>query len=214
MRLGKLIIAVIIMALLGMLLGVFTAWSPVLDQYIAAMAYDESANRFYGEVHLWCRIIYFSIPFITGAFILGSLGLLVSGRKKIALIILLSLLLGPGLLVNAAFKDHWGRPRPYQVLRDGKVYAPVWQHDFNQVNDNSFPSGHASIGFFLGVPFLAYKRRKTAIIVGLIGGGLIGVVRIIQGGHYLSDVVFCGFFVWLAAELVVYMVNKTIREVV
>src|SRR5215472_17500693 len=36
-----------------------------------------------------------------------------SGRKMIFLI--LTIAIGPGLIVNLGLKDHWGRPRPYQT---------------------------------------------------------------------------------------------------
>ena len=131
--------------------------------------------------------------------------------KKAMSIILLSLLLGPGLLVNYVFKNHWGRPRPYQVIRDGKEFSPVWKHNFSQPKDNSFPSGHASIGFFLGVPFLAFGYRKRGILISFIGGSLVGLVRILQGGHYLSDIVFCGILVWIVSEAATYLVNKVMK---
>ncbi|MBP9743359.1 MAG: phosphatase PAP2 family protein [Burkholderiales bacterium] len=186
----------------------FVIVSPGIDQYFAAMTYNADRGKFYGELHLWCRIVYYSIPAITALLVAISVGMLFTRLKKVALIILLSLALGPGLVINVVFKDHWGRPRPYQVIRDGETFLPVWQPNFNQINDNSFPCGHASIGFFLGVPFLACGQRKRGLIIGLIAGGFVGVVRMLQGGHYLSDVVFCGIFVWMAAYLVIYWVNK------
>jgi hypothetical protein len=39
--------------------------------------------------------------------------------RMYGLFILLSVILGPGLLVNLVFKDHWGRPRPRQVVALG-----------------------------------------------------------------------------------------------
>ncbi len=120
----------------------------------------------------------------------------------------LALILGPGLIVNVIFKDHWGRPRPYQVLRDGKEFLPFWQPNFSAPKDNSFPSGHTAIGFFIGVPFLFLRKRKTAVALSLIGGTIVGTVRILQGGHYPSDVIFAGLFVWLIAIVVVYIVPR------
>ena len=41
----------------------------------------------------------------------------VPGRAAVFLV--LSLLLGPGLLVNVILKDNWGRPRPGSVVEFG-----------------------------------------------------------------------------------------------
>ena len=198
---------------------IFTLYSPEIDPRVARISFDATLGKFYGEVHLWCKIIYFSVPVLTGILIVVSLWLLFTKNRKIhgtstkraALIIFVSLALGPGLVVNTVFKDHWGRPRPYQVIRDGKTFSPVWKSNFRAPENNSFPCGHASIGFFLGVPFLAFGFRRRGLVVSLIGGAGIGAVRMLQGGHYLSDVIYCGIIVWLIAELVTFCINRNTR---
>lgn len=203
-------------------LVIFIIFSPNIDQYLALASYTESTKTFYGERALWCKIIYHAVPVITATLILMPLIWFIIQRHNIqmrksiirfGLIVYLALSFGPGVLVNVVFKDHWGRPRPYQVLRDGKEYSPFWQPHFSSHKDNSFPGGHASIGFFLGVPFLALGRRKTAVTVSLISGVVVGGVRILQGGHYFSDVVFSGIFVWLTATFVIYGISKLYGKV-
>ena len=108
-------------------------------------------------------------------------------------------------------KDNWGRPRPYQVLRDNEEFRPMYSPNFGDSADNSFPCGHATIGFFIGVPFLVCGRRRRGLAVSIIGGGFIGFIRILQGGHYLTDVIFSGIIIWLSAELVVYMYDKFVK---
>lgn len=213
----------IIKMLTGLILITFlliiTVYSPEIDPKIAIMPFNSTLGKFYGEVHLWCKIVYFSVPVLTGLLIVVSLWLLFAKNKKIhgtstrraALIIFISLALGPGLMVNTILKDNWGRPRPYQVIRDGKTFAPVWKSNFKAPENNSFPCGHASIGFFLGVPFLAFGFRRRGLVISLIGGAGIGAVRMLQGGHYLSDVIYCGIIVWLIAELVTFCVNRNMR---
>jgi lipid A 4'-phosphatase len=199
------------------ILTVFVIYSARIDEYLASLTYDYSTREFYGEIHLWCKVIYYSIPVITVFLILIPLIQIFKDRsnsqniRKSAIIILFSLLLGPGLIVNTIFKDHWGRPRPYQVLRDGKPFAPVYEPHWGNSKDNSFPCGHASVGFFIGVPLLALRRRRAAIIVSVGFGSIVGVVRMLQGGHYLSDVVFCAIFVLLSAELVNFIVNRLMK---
>ncbi len=199
--------------LIIVMLGLFIFYSPIIDKFISKLPYNPLTTRFYGEVSMWCTIVYFTVPCITVAIIILSLlGLLFSKKttspykiRRGAIIILLSLAIGPGLVVNLLFKDGWGRPRPYQVIRDHQNFQAVWQPNFHAPMNNSFPGGHASIGFFLGVPFLAFGYRRKGLIVSAAAGSIVSVVRILQGGHYLSDVFFSAVFVWLTAEAVIYV---------
>ena len=195
--------------------------SPGVDRYVSVIPYDQIGNRFYGENDQWSKVIYHLVPWITVFMVLFPISLLVWSKikhderqfrqaKRFSIIVLLSLILGPGLLVNTIFKSNWGRARPYQVLRDGKIFTPVWQANFRLKNQHSFSSGHAAIGFFLGVPLLALGKKRVAVILSVAGGLIVGGVRILQGGHYLTDVLFSGIFVWLVAWLVIYFTDKWI----
>jgi lipid A 4'-phosphatase len=188
-----------------------------LDEYIAHLPYNLATRTFYGDMAPWCGFVYKLVPAIVIAIIVTALFALIIRNKlpsyaatikKVALVTLLSLAIGPGLIANSLLKDNWGRPRPYQVLRDGKKFKPFYQPNFANSQDNSFPSGHATIGFFLGVPLLAMGRRKLGMLVSLAGGFVVGLVRILQGGHYLSDVVFSGIIIWGVGEIVLYCYNK------
>jgi membrane-associated PAP2 superfamily phosphatase len=67
----------------------------------------------------------------------------------------------------------------------------------------SFPSGHASMGFYLMAPaFLLFHRRRLAhsfVLVGLAGGLALGITRILQGAHFPSDVLWSAGFVYLSS---------------
>jgi lipid A 4'-phosphatase len=200
---------------------IFIILLPKIDQYLASLSYTPATRTFYGERALWCKVVYYFIPVIVVSLILMPLIWLFMVRNdsekyktvvKFSQIVYLALILGPGLVVNVVFKEHWGRPRPYQVLRDGKQYAPFWQPHFSDKENNSFPGGHASIGFFLGIPLLALRRKKLAVIFSLLGGALVGSVRILQGGHYFSDVIFSGIFVWLTGMLVIYTLERLWKD--
>ena len=126
-------------------------------------------------------------------------------HRGLAMFLALVMAIGPGLIVNAVFKENFGRPRPRDVQQfDGpREFLPVWQPDFSQ-KEKSFPSGHASMGFYwlcLGV-YLWERDRKWRWIMlgcGLLYGGLMGFGRIAQGGHWLSDVLWSAGFVYLTA---------------
>jgi lipid A 4'-phosphatase len=119
-------------------------------------------------------------------------------RRACALIVL-AIMLGPGLLVNGVLKPLWGRPRPAQVDLFGgsRPYQPWWQPG-NIGGGRSFPSGHAAMGYVLVLGTCLVPRRRSAWLRGLVLGGalaygsLLGATRIIQGGHFLSDVLWSG----------------------
>ncbi len=129
----------------------------------------------------------------------------IAAYRKVALYGVLVMLLGPGLVVNGIFKDLWGRPRPRNVQEFGgdQTYLKVWQKGVSG-QGRSFPSGHASVGYFLMTPFFVLRKRAhrwavAFLALGIGSGLLIGLARMIQGGHFASDVLWAGGFVYFTA---------------
>ena len=123
--------------------------------------------------------------------------------RKIALFFALTMLLGPGIIVNTIFKENWGRPRPREIQEYGgkEEFLPVLTKGISG-KGKSFPCGHASVGFYLFMPYFLLRKKKKILasgffFLGLFYGGLIGAARIIQGGHFLSDVIWCFGFLYL-----------------
>lgn len=189
------------------LLLLFFYFSPVIDIKISELFYNYSTQKFYGEDNIFCLSIYKLVNYLVIGIIFYSL-LHYKKNKYFSLMILLSLIIGPGILVNTLFKEHWGRPRPYQVLRDKQQFSPIYHVNFGKDYNNSMPSGHSSIGYFIGVPFILQQRRKLGYVLGIVSGLIVGFIRMLQGGHYLSDVISAGIFVFLVAELVLYIFKK------
>ena len=107
--------------------------------------------------------------------------------------LVLLLAFGPGLLVNAVFKDHWGRPRPREVIEFGgeKQFLQPWQKGVAG-QGRSFPSGHTSAAFYTFAPFFILRRNRPGqarawLFGGLLFGVLMTIARTTQGGHFLSD---------------------------
>lgn len=118
---------------------------------------------------------------------------------RVAAFVLLALALAPGLAVDMGLKDHWGRARPRDIVEFGgaRQYTPPFQIA-RQCDDNcSFVSGHAALGFSLAtLAFLAPpRRRRPALCVAITFGLGVGLMRMLQGAHFLSDVIFAGFVV-------------------
>jgi lipid A 4'-phosphatase len=205
--------------LLLILTAITFALSPYLDQQLAVLPYNFQTHYFYGEISKWCKFIYYSVNVLT--FILSIVPLLLfilvkknklaldpTLVKRMMLVTYLSLIIGPGLIVNTALKDGWGRPRPYQVIRDHKPFAYPWQPHLNHPKDNSFPSGHVSIGAMLGIPFIAMRRKKLGVGLCVAGTIIVGLVRYLQGGHYFSDIAMAAILVWMVTALITPLVDR------
>ena len=130
------------------------------------------------------------------------------GKRKSCLYLILVMIIGPGLVVNTALKQQWGRPRPRNIQEFGGKYryeAP-WQMDKSSPG-NSFPSGHASMGFYFVTLYFLNRHKRKSFWIGLLAftwGALIGFVRIMQGGHFFTDVLWSAAIVWLVAALLYY----------
>lgn len=120
------------------------------------------------------------------------------------------LLLGPGLLVNVILKAYWGRSRPRAIEEFGgdHAYTPPFQIDGECLRNCSFVSGEGGGATALMVIVLVlawsapwrWLRPLSVALAGLIllfGAGL----RVVMGGHFLSDVVFSILLVFLVAEI-------------
>jgi membrane-associated PAP2 superfamily phosphatase len=118
-----------------------------------------------------------------------------------ALLMLLTLALGPGLLANTILKDNWGRPRPIEVTEFGGPlkFLPWWDPRGPCPKNCSFIAGEPSGAFWTLAPAALTPPQWRALAYGaaLVFGAAIGLVRAGGGGHFFSDVVFAGVFMFL-----------------
>jgi len=182
------------------------------------------ARHYYVPVAGWIhsedtviQILYTYGPWLATALVLGALVMGIRSacgpqRNTLAArqvwFFVLLMLLGPGVLVNAIGKDHWGRPRPKQLTEFGGTDSYLTAGVIGPVakDHKSFPSGHASMGFYLMAGYFVWRGRRplwarTSLCVGVLMGAAIGWARIVQGGHFLSDVIWAGALVFIAGEL-------------
>ncbi len=166
-------------------------WDPVAHVFIARSWPPAEWVRRSMPAYLLGVAAYVAVLWLAGE-VLGQVFLGVS--RRVAVYLLSSLALGPGVVVNLILKDWWGRPRPSTILQFGgpdAYVAPMAMSDGCDHNC-SFPSGHAALGFWLvSFALLAPPRwRPAAIAAAGTVGAAVGLVRIAEGGHFLSDVVF------------------------
>ena len=147
-----------------------------------------------------------SLPYWIGGAVGFAFAMMKCGviSRKALLFIVLAFAVGPGLVVNGVFKEHWGRARPAQVEPFGgkAQFTPVWLPT-NQCDHNcSFTAGDPSVGFaFIAFAFVWPTRRKAIVAGTVLAGGALGLIRIAQGGHFASDVLFTGLVVLITTAV-------------
>jgi lipid A 4'-phosphatase len=199
-------------------------WVSDLDIKVSALFYAGSGamDPWPHELDPLWRFFYYGAPLFTALLAVGALAVLAAGLlhrglirwRRPAAYMLLTLAVGPGLLVNLVLKDHWGRPRPRQIEQfDGTLgYLPPLALG-TSTDNKSFPAGHASVGFSLCVLWFLWRRRRPLLAWGGLGasillGLLMGLGRLAAGAHFLSDVLWAGFITFFTALVLYHFVLR------
>lgn len=167
--------------------------------------------------------LYRAAPWITASLILGGLVVLAAGlvRSRIAwrrhaIFPILSVIAGPGLLINAVFKDHWDRPRPREIVAFGGPLQYVRAPLPGSESGASFPCGHCSVGFLYGAGWWIWRKRhpraaQASLAVGVVVGLSLGLGRMAAGGHFLSDVVWSAILAYGICHILYFHVLRLDR---
>lgn len=194
---------------------VFSAW-PEIDLKVARFFYRD--GRWLGSeqpgvegFRRLLSVIVFTLPVAAVAmWLLGRIvGRPAGGRA--ALVLILALALGPGLIVNAGLKEYWGRARPSQIVEFGRdrAFTPVLQPANECRRNCSFASGEVAMGFgLLTLAWLARRRRGLAMLPGLALGTGMALARMSAGGHFLSDSIFAGIIASATGLLVYWAIYR------
>ena len=144
--------------------------------------------------------------------------------RRVYIYISLLLFLGPAVIVNFGLKDNWGRPRPIHVDSMGGKQPFENVFVLNESREGkSFPCGHASTGFVLMAGYFVFcrHRRRLAygwLIAGAVFGTLLGIARMLQGGHFLTDVIWVALICYYLALWLYYLlglkdsVSRTVKR--
>ena len=225
-HLKKNFILTIFIPFLVLILGTFAFRHTNLDITISRIFYVPEIGFFKKDSNPWIFLYHYG--YFPG-FLLAFSGLFlfvislfskkILRYRKIGLFLVLLMVIGPGLIVNSTFKEHWGRPRPREITNFGgkNPFLTVWEK--NKTSEgSSFPSGHASVGYFLFAPFFFLSRTEkkgwsiSFLFLGLGYGTLMGIGRIAQGAHFASDVLWSAGFVYFTGVGLSYLLrfNKDI----
>lgn len=200
-------------------------WFTNADLYLQSLFFDEKQGWTWIDHPFWDFIYRYGIFFGYAVALISLILISISywspkftQWRKPAILMVFVIALGPGILVNLTFKEHWGRPRPHEVIEFGgsQEFKYVWQMG---EEGKSFPCGHCSMGFYLAIPYLFWRKRRKllayfSLFVGFSAGFVIGFARVIAGAHFPSDVLWAGGMVWLTGILGFYLlkVYKPIPE--
>ena len=205
--------------LLIILLTAYAAWTD-LDLIVALHFFRDGTWPGF-ETFPWDFIYkYAAIP----GFLLAGVGMVIflegfviglfAEYRKQSLFVVLLFVLGPGLVVNLMLKDNLGRARPHEVAMFGGEFqfTQPWEKGEVDIRNSSFPSGHAAAAFYLMAPWFVFRRKnKPPALVFLFGGigygSLVGMTRILQGGHFLTDIIWAGFLVYLCGEILALLLG-------
>ena len=118
------------------------------------------------------------------------------------------------IIINVLLKGFWGRARPNDIMEfGGKDSFSAWFEYSNACNTNcSFVSGDASVGFSLIVLYFITKN-KLFFWLSLLSGIILGTVRILEGGHFLSDVLISGLIIYSLSFAQFQIYNKRFKNV-
>lgn len=207
-----------------LLLLIYAPWSGALDLKISQFFYhphEVGDNRFVSTSFVWFLFDWGPAPAWIASLLCITVLLLslvipsLVPWRKAATIPLLVFALGSGLIIHAVFKDHWGRPRPRQVVQFGgeQQFRPFYEPEFrNPTPSKSFSCGHCSTGFFFfAFALIGQRMRKRwmewgGYFLAFLLGGLLSYSRVAQGAHFFSDVLLSGLIMWWISLIVCWAI--------
>jgi lipid A 4'-phosphatase len=200
---------------IGTLAGIVFLAFPEID-LIASRAFLVGkgifAGQLRGSMHV-LRDVFVAAFYVSIAITLAGLVITRSRARRWLhltspqwLFLAICLAIGPGLVTNVILKDHWGRARPKQVVEFGgaKEFTPPLIPSDQCASNCSFVSGEAASIFmpFYAAGLVAPQFAVVLLAAGTLAGFAAGLVRMSQGAHFLSDVIFAGVFMALTAAMV------------
>ena len=184
-------------------------------------SFDMSVFTFFGE-HIQGAVMNIVANFIT--FFGGSefvipmavVGLVLSFFKKtrkFGMAVLFAVLVGT-LLTNLVMKPLFARPRPYVYYADNPLFMSWYEFAGAHIeSDKSFPSGHTTAAFEIGVALFLVLNKKYSWIFPVFSA-LVGLSRIYLMVHYVTDVlggVLVGTFAGIMGYLIMTAIMKNTK---
>jgi membrane-associated PAP2 superfamily phosphatase len=193
--------------------------SGVLDITMARWCYGPGdADHWPLARELPWSLLYRAAPWVSAVLVVAGLAALAmsftrarADWRRPAVLVLLGVAVGPGVLANAVFKDHWQHPRPRDLVEFGGPLHYVPSPLIGTEGGASFPCGHCSVGFMFAAGWWIWRRRRPGWAAASMGGGLalgllLGVGRMAAGAHFFSDIVWSALLAFGVLHVLWYRV--------
>ena len=198
-----------LMAMAGLLLLVFE--NSQLDLTVSQWLFDPALGEFPLRHHwLLDRVLHHGMKYASYALIcvalvpcwLGWKGELAWLPRRNAVLAALGMVLIP--ICTSLLKSATNRHCPWDVVEFGGFapYLGLLAPSVPGIKAGvCFPAGHAAAGFLWLIWAVALRPAgrglaRIALVTALSYGALLGVVRMVQGAHFLSHVLWSAWFAW------------------
>lgn len=211
----------IALAVFGLLAVLFIAF-PQIDLAASGLFYQGDGQWLLSRDSAWLVLPYWGLPRLGQALLVALIALLLlsfcqrfpklKARRAAIGFLLVGGLLGPILLVDATLKEHSGRTRPVNTVNFGgsKQFTPAFIPADQCAKNCSFVSGHvATASFIMAFGWLgATAVRRRWLLASIAFGGVFALVRMVPGGHFLSDTIFAWFATYFSLWLTEWLFRR------
>ena len=158
-------------------------------------SFDMSVFTFFGEqiqsaaMNIVAEFITFfgGSSFVIPMAVAGAIMIPFKKTRKFGMAVLFAVLVGT-LLTNLVMKPLFARPRPYVYYADNPLFMSWYEFAGAHVeSDKSFPSGHTTAAFELGIAMFLVLNKKYSWVFPVMSV-LVGLSRIYLMVHYVTDV--------------------------
>ncbi len=181
-------------------------------------SFDMSVFTFFGEqiqsafMNIVAEFITFfgGSEFVMPMAVVGALLIPFKKTRKFGMAVFFAIIVGT-ILTNLIFKPMFDRPRPYVYYAENPLFMSWYEFAGAHVeSDKSFPSGHTTAAFEIGIAlFLVFNKKFSWIFP--VCSVLVGLSRIYLMVHYVTDVMG-GMVVGIIAGVAGYYIMKAIMK--
>lgn len=184
-------------------------------------SFDMSVFTFFGEqiqgavMNIVANFITFfgGSEFVIPMAVVGLVLSFFKKTRKFGMAVLFAVLVGT-LITNLVMKPLFARPRPYVYYADNPLFMSWYEFAGAHIeSDKSFPSGHTTAAFEIGVALFLVLNKKYSWIFPVFSA-LVGLSRIYLMVHYVTDVlggVLVGTFAGIMGYLIMTAIMKNTK---
>ena len=184
-------------------------------------SFDMSVFTFFGEqiqsafMNVVAEFITFfgGSEFVIPMAVAGAIMIPFKKTRRFGMAVLFAVLIGT-LFTNLIFKPMFDRPRPYVYYAENPLFMSWYEFAGAHVeSDKSFPSGHTTAAFEIGVALFLVLNKKYSWVFPVFSV-LVGLSRIYLMVHYVTDVlggVLIGTFAGIMGYVIMTALMKNTK---